>query len=187
MILQVIRNCLIVIMMSVIFQNISNKLSFVPKKYHITRRLQHIASGISILLLLFFGGNYQDLRFSSGAGFGFILLIDIIRFNHNGFQKAFIKNMDKIIRPQEEKTLLGSTYFLLSVFICNCIFSYKTTLVSVVNLTFGDPFAALFGIYFRDQKTIFKTKTIDDKNIGGSLVAAFICAVVNIILNNLVA
>ena len=51
-----------------------------------------------------------------------------------------------------------------------------------MNLTFGDPFAAIFGIYFRDRRTIMNEKTIDDKNIGGSLVAALICAAMNFLI-----
>ena len=141
-----------------------------------------MASGLSILLLICFTANYDEVIISCGAGVAFISSIDIIRFNNASFQKNFLKAIDKIVRPSESKTLLGSTYFLLSIFLAMLTTRKRILILSLVNLTFGDPFAALFGIYFRDRRGIMNEKIIDDKNIGGSVVAALICAMVNFVI-----
>ena len=54
------------------------------------------------------------------------------------------------------------------------LFSEKIFQLSLINMTFGDPFASLLGIYFKNSRKLFGVK-----NIAGSFGSAFICLILS--------
>ena len=88
---------------------------------------------------------------------------------NKNFNELFIKINNKTIREHEHYSLPGSFYFLWSQVICYHLFDPTIYKLCVINLTFGDPFAAILGIYFEKS---YKFTT--DKNIAGSFGGALI-------------
>lgn len=72
----------------------------------------------------------------------------------------------------------GALYFLIGVTIGTMFFGKIEFHLSMIILSFGDPFASLFGIYF---KTPFITK---NKTIAGTLGCGLMCVGLSLLMYN---
>ena len=54
----------------------------------------------------------------------------------------------------------GASYFVLGVLFVEAMCPVEITVLAVLILSFGDPFAGLAGIYFKNSPLIYKGKTI---------------------------
>jgi len=79
------------------------------------------------------------------------------------------------LRPHEIEGLPGAFYFLLGVFLCVVFFDRTVTYLSVLFLSFGDPFASICGIYFRSHTFM------EGKSVSGTLGCGIACTVFAVI------
>ncbi len=74
------------------------------------------------------------------------LLIDLLRHFHAGLKDLFKKHFfGRVLRPEEEKRLMGSTYFLLASILTILVFPKPIAIVSLLILILSDTAAALVG------------------------------------------
>ena len=113
-------------------------------KVEITRKIVHMATlsipigyamlpeGTVLLIVLF-------------LFFGF-LSVDLLRHYHSGVASLFRKYFfEKVLREEEEPTLMGSTYFLFSTLLVILLFPKSIAIASLLILTLSDTAAALVG------------------------------------------
>ncbi len=100
-----------------------------------------------------------------------LLAVDLLRRIHPGmaslFQKYFI---GRVLREKESRTLMGSTYFLLSSLLVILIFPKSIAIVSILILILADTSAAMVG------KGIGKIHILG-KTLEGSL-AFLLCSLI---------
>ncbi|MGQ9507760.1 MAG: diacylglycerol/polyprenol kinase family protein [Thermodesulfobacteriota bacterium] len=131
----------------------------------IKRKIVHLAT-----LIIPIGYGLSSQRFILTFLIPFFLIylsIDLLRRLHPGVALLFRKHFfGRVLREEEERNLMGSTYFLLSSILTILLFPKQIAIVSLLILILSDTAAAIVGKSF-GKIPIFK-KTLE----GGG---AFLC------------
>lgn len=144
------------------------------KDYHMLRRLQHMSTGLIMLLICtYYPKEYYKLGLVIGT-MGFFLL-NLYRFLNPSFNEKYIRNFGFLLRPHEINNMPGALYFLIGASLACFLFEEIPYLMGLLILSFGDPFASLCGIFFRSPRI---TK---DKTIAGTLGCGIICSLLALI------
>lgn len=153
-------------------------LSYRKDSLHIYRRSFHVLAGLffPVLALVISEKLFFIILFCIST---LIVGMDGIRISVPSVNQFLTRKLEKLMRIEERKTLLGATYGLLGMSITFWLFrnDIEIAVMSVVFLAFGDPAAALIGIKFKRWVVLGKT-------ISGSL-AMFTVIVMSIILLDL--
>ena len=97
------------------------------------------------------------------------LFVDLLRHFHSGMASLFQKYLfGKVLREEEKRNLMGSTYFLFSSLLTILLFPKSIAIASLLILILSDAAAALVGKWIGKIK-IFK------KTLEGSM-AFFLCS-----------
>ena len=145
------------------------------KDYHMLRRLQHMSTGLLMLIMFAYSPKeYCMLGLIIGT-VGF-LIMSIYRFINPSFNEKYIKNFGFLLRPHEINNMPGAFYFLIGASLACGLYEIIEIYMAVVVLSFGDPFASLCGIYFKSPKIM------KDKTIAGTLGCGMISALVAMIM-----
>lgn len=144
------------------------------KDYHMIRRLQHMSTGLVILVILTYSPKFYCIMGLIIGTVGFFL-VNAYRLIKPSFNEVYIKNFGFLLRPHEINNMPGAFYFLLGVFFSVALFDKMESNLSVLILSFGDPFASLCGIFFKTPKITH------DKSIGGTLGCGIVCALLSLV------
>ena len=98
---------------------------------------------------------------------------DLYRILNPKFNKLYLKLLGKTMRPHEVHSFNGSFTFMLGAFLTVLLFPKTIAIVSLLYVTFGDPFACMVG------KKLGATK-IFNKSLEGSLACFFVCFIIGI-------
>jgi glycerol-3-phosphate acyltransferase PlsY len=156
----------------------TDDLSYRKDSLHIYRRFFHALAGLffPVLALVINEKLFFVVLFGTSA---LIVGMDGIRISVSSVNQFATRKLEKLMRIEERKTLLGATYGLLGMSITFWLFrnDIEIAVMAVVFLAFGDPAAALIGIKFRRWAVLGKT-------ISGSS-AMFTVIIMSIILLSL--
>lgn len=101
-----------------------------------------------------------------------ILRLCVFRFNERLF------NIFKfILKEKERKTLLTTTWFLVSVLLTVVLFRKDIAIMAMLFLIFGDSASAFFGLRFG------RTRIVGNRSLEGSLAFFLACLIIGLILN----
>ena len=150
---------------------IDDMLNQSRKDYHMLRRLQHMSTG---LLILYIWTSSPRLYCQVGLAIGIagFLIMSWYRKINPKFNESYIKSFGFLLRPHEINNLPGAVYFMVGLLFSFSFYGRIEVYMSIVILSFGDPFASLCGIYFKSPK-ISK-----DKSVAGTLGCGVVCAVI---------
>ena len=128
------------------------------KDYHMIRRIQHMMTGLGMIVIYEL---FSEQLTTWGILVGAMLFwtINILRKFIPSLNEAYLRNFGFILRPHEINNMPGAVFFLWGVAFVKCFFPRPIIICSIIILSFGDPCASLFGIYFKSPK-ITKNKTI---------------------------
>lgn len=140
------------------------------KDLHLVRRIQHIATGVIILA---FYAHVNDAIACGAilAGVVFFGTVNFARHRHAGLNDWFIKSCGSMLRKHEINTAPAALYFLLGIMVCVWIFPRQIAMLAIINVTFGDPAAAIIGI------SIKAPRLTEGKTISGTGGAGLLCAI----------
>lgn len=100
--------------------------------------------------------------------------IEILRRVDPRFEKLFLLNFADIMRPEEQKTITATGYFLISSLITIALFGKTVAILSLLFLILGDSIAAVVG------KSLGRIK-IYSKTLEGSLACLTVCFLIAMI------
>jgi dolichol kinase len=87
-----------------------------------------------------------------------LLLVDLLRHFHPGVASLFRKYFfGRVLRKEEEPTLMGSTYFIFSTILTILLFPKSMAIASILILILSDTAAALIGKWIGRTKIFGKT------------------------------
>ena len=118
----------------------------------IRRKVQHSMSGLIICAIY----EYFVTQWIAAVGtlvaasLGFFVF-HLVRLRSPRANELFLKAFRPIMRPHEAHSLPGAFYFLLGCAISFAAFPKPLAVISVLNLSFGDPCASLFGALLGDS------------------------------------
>lgn len=108
------------------------------------RNVYHLGTGLLFPLGYYFG-NKTGTIITISVFFLIILILEILRFKHQKFNRWAFKHLTPLFKAKEKSHLVGTTYFLLGTLIA-VIFSPKY--IAILSLTFlavSDVAAAFVG------------------------------------------
>lgn len=105
------------------------------------------------------------------------IVLEILRFFIFRFNERLFISFRYILKEKEKKTLLSTTWFLLSVFLTVILFSKDIAIAAILFLIFSDASADIIGSKFGHIR-ILKTRTLE-----GSLAFFITCLIIGIIIN----
>ncbi|KAL4438414.1 hypothetical protein ABPG74_009453 [Tetrahymena malaccensis] len=143
-------------------------------EFHLIRRIQHLGSGLVIIIIAILVSDTLAL-YGSFFGFLYFLCVHVLRKKNERFNQMYLNTFKFLLRPHEIEGLPGAFFFLLGVFLSLAIFDKPIAMIGILFLSFGDPFASLCGIYF---KTL---QFMEGKSISGTLGCGVICTICGII------
>jgi dolichol kinase len=130
-------------------------------KVEIRRKIVHLAT-LAIPIGYILTSEETVLTFLIPLFIG-LLLVDLLRHYHSGLASLFRKYFfGKVLREEEKRTLMGSTYFLFSSLLTILLFPKSIAIACLLILTISDTCAALVG------KGIGKI-SIFEKTLEGSI------------------
>lgn len=141
----------------------------------IRRKVQHSMSGLIICAIY----EYFVTQWIAAVGtlvaasLGFFVF-HLVRLRSPRANELFLKAFRPIMRPHEAHSLPGAFYFLLGCAISFAAFPKPLAVISVLNLSFGDPCASLFGALLGDSNRCLPQK----KSIAGLAAAFLACTAV---------
>ncbi|MBI4595523.1 MAG: hypothetical protein HY730_03990 [Candidatus Tectomicrobia bacterium] len=123
----------------------------------ILRRAIHL-SGIIIPLGYLFGlWEKTTIAFVLTVLFFLFLTTDLIRLMSPTFRNWFFSHFPGLVKPKENKRLLGSTYFSFGALLATILFEKKVAIASLLFLVVGDQVASLVGKRFGKHRINGKT------------------------------
>lgn len=128
------------------------------KDYHMLRRIQHMSTGLAMLIIWPLVSCTLAL-FGLGIGTICFFSMNLYRIYNKEFNEKYLKNFGFLLRPHEINNMPGALYFLIGMFFSALFYGRIEVYLATIVLSFGDPFASLCGIYFKSPK-ISKDKTI---------------------------
>lgn len=147
--------------------------------YEFRRKTWHLV-GLAIPIVYYicyrwFGWSRERICWILGVLSIICVIIDLMRMYIPAFKSFYMTSVGGILRKKEEKSLSGSTYFLIGSFITCTAFSVLTAVTAVTFLTLGDMAAAIIGITFGH------TKLANGKSLEGCFACFFTCFTVAMI------
>ncbi len=113
-------------------------------RVEITRKLVHLAT--LAIPIGYAGMTKEDVLMILLPLFLGFLTVDLLRHYHHKIASLFKKYFfGKVLRKEEEPTLMGSTFFLFSTLLAILLFPKTIAIVSLLILTLSDTSAALVG------------------------------------------
>lgn len=95
--------------------------------------------------------------------------IEVLRRIDSRFEKLFLLNFSDIMRPEEQKTITATGYYLISSVLTIALFGRTVAILSLLFLILGDSIAAIIG------KSLGRIK-ISSKTLEGSLACFIMCS-----------
>lgn len=105
------------------------------------------------------------------------VVIEILRFYLFRFNERLFNIFRYILEEKERKSLLTTTWFLLSTFLTVALFRKEIAIMAVLFLIFGDSASNFFGLRFG------RTKIMGNRSLEGSLAFFITCLMVGIIMH----
>jgi dolichol kinase len=105
------------------------------------------------------------------------IVIEILRFYLFRFNERLFNIFRYILEEKERKSLLTTTWFLLSTFLTVALFRKEIAIMAVLFLIFGDSASSFFGLRFG------RTKIMGNRSLEGSLAFFITCLMVGIIMH----
>jgi dolichol kinase len=156
-------------------QQVATQPAQISMTSELMRKMIHLCSiGIPTLYILFTREIMLWLLIPATL---FSFLVEILRFNFDGFDRVFRRMFGPILRQHEREgkpKLSGATYVLLSATICVLIFPKVITIAGFTVLIISDTAAALFGRRYGRHR--FLEKSVEGS--GAFFVTAMLVVVV---------
>jgi dolichol kinase len=108
---------------------------------------------------------------------GIFIIIEILRFLAPPFNERLFRIFKYILKEKEKKSLLTTTWFLLSIFLSVVLFRKDIAIAAILFLIFGDTASAFFGLRFGSRKLI------GNRSLEGSLAFLLTCLTIGIIMH----
>lgn len=105
------------------------------------------------------------------------IIIEILRFCVFRFNERLFSIFRYILKEEERKSLLTTTWFLVSILLTVTLFRKDIAIMAILFLIFGDSVSALFGLKYGH------TKIIGNRSLEGSLAFFVTCLIITIIMN----
>lgn len=105
------------------------------------------------------------------------VFIEILRRCVFRFNERLFNIFKFILKEKERKTLLTTTWFLVSTFLTAVLFRKEIAIMAMLFLIFGDSASAFFGLRFG------RTKILGSRSLEGSLAFFSTCLIIGIIMN----
>ncbi len=154
---------------------------------HLNRRFQHMMTGlvfyalsyilphgVACILLVFFTSAFYALHIARS------------KYKSKAVQKAYIKHFGTLLREDEKYNihyLPGAFWFLLGTTMTVLLFPMgdknNIARISLLCLSFGDPIAAMVGVYLGGPSISRKGR---QKTLGGSLACFIVCYAISCVL-----
>lgn len=126
-------------------------------KGELLRRGIHL-SGIAIPLSYYFGPWQRGtVIFILGLIFLLFLGADLVRLLVPGLGDRFTALFPGLIKREERKLFIGSTYFIFGAFLATVLFEKKITIVILFFLVLGDQVASFIGKRFGKHRIMGKS------------------------------
>ncbi len=109
-----------------------------------SRRLFHIATGLTLALLIFLLGETGGVILIASL-FLLTVLVEGLRLWIPAMNRIFVSLVGPMLKDMEVKRPTGVGYFLGGVLVCLLFFDLEVALASIVILAVGDPAAAAVG------------------------------------------
>lgn len=106
----------------------------------------------------------------------FFIIIEIIRFSNFRFNERLFVIFRHIFKEKEKRSLLTTTWFLLSVLLTIILFKKEIAIIAILFLIFGDANASIVGTYFGHIR-------IGQRSLEGSLAFFITCLIIGVIIN----
>lgn len=141
---------------------------------HLARKVWHFLGVTCVLVIYHNVSRPVALQLLTLVG-SFVIFCDLYRLKSAWFNKIFVRIFGALMRDSEQKTLLGSTYMAIGVFICVALFPPLVVKLSLIFLAVADPLASYFGIRYG------KDRLFGNKSLQGSTAAFVSCSLVSAI------
>jgi len=143
---------------------------------HITRKLWHVATGLTGLVFYYKSGLSAEmiatvLLIFSACSF----LVEYIRLNNEKVNQFLMKLMKPVMRESERNSVSGMPFYALGVSLSLFFFPERIAILSILFLVFADPIASFCGIlYGRD-------KILPNKSLQGTIAAFSVCYILALV------
>ena len=137
--------------------------------FEVRRKIFHMAGGIGIIALIYFGVlNALILVFL----ILFMVFLSLLSTSHKIPVLDYL--LDKLERPRYRHTfpMKSMIFFVAGALIVLALFSREIAIASLVILTLGDGFSALIGIHYGRIKHPFSNIKFIEGNIAGVMAAS---------------
>eukprot|EP00743_Colponemidia_sp_Colp-15_P003736 GILK01004031.1.p1 GENE.GILK01004031.1~~GILK01004031.1.p1 ORF type:complete len:264 (-),score=14.06 GILK01004031.1:100-861(-) len=138
------------------------------RNLHLNRRFQHFSTGIAIIALYHFCTR-QIATQASLAGFLFMVSIHLLRRRWDFANRVFLRVCGSVLRPHELTEPPAALFFMAGVFVVTAFFFRHIACLAILNVSIGDPMAAIAGI------TLGGPKISAHKTWSGTIVGAVMC------------
>ncbi len=123
------------------------------------RNVYHLGTGLLFPIGYYFG-NKPGAVVTIAIFFLILVVLEIFRFKHSGFNKWAFKHLNPLFKPKEKSHLVGTTYFLLGTLIAVIFAPKYIAILSLTFLAISDVAAAFVGERYGRIK-IFNNKTLE--------------------------
>jgi dolichol kinase len=143
---------------------------------HITRKLWHMATGLTGLIFYYKSGFSSDktatvLLIFSACTF----LVEFLRLRNEQLNQLLMVLMKPVMRESEKNSISGMPFYALGVSLSLFFFPERLAILSILFLIFADPMASLCGVlYGRD-------KILPNKSLQGTMAAFSVCYIVTLV------
>lgn len=145
------------------------------KDFHLKRRVQHITTCSSYLLLcsivikdVFFIRCITAFLLVAGT------ILNWVRVHVKPVNEFFYRNFLSVLREEELYGTPTAFYFIAGVLVNFTIFKKHVAYLGFIAVTYGDPFASFFGL-------LFKTRQLrKGKSLSGTVAATLACSVASL-------
>ena len=150
------------------------------KDFHFLRRIQHIFSGVILVILYKIVEDPSTRIIFNFFGFLILFVMNYGRKRSEIINKVFLSIFSEILRKEEliEKKQISSTYFMLGCTMSLILFDIEIACLAVLILSFGDPIASVVGIKFG------KIKIYAEKSVIGNVVCSISCGILTLLYLN---
>lgn len=149
------------------------------QQYHLRRKAQHVSTGVMIVYTSTFISSVTVALVLAFWSCMFYLL-HVARLKYPSIQRGFLHRFQSVLRPHEQFGVPSSFYFLLGSSLAYFIFPKSIAIISVLDLSFGDPCASFFGLFLSMKASwIPNWKFANKKSLLGTLACASVCTFIS--------